>query len=259
MHFKFSNIFIFLFLLFLIFFSFSCDSSSDPVYQKGTTGPVTGETRSFGNGKVTPFIETVKNGPPVNVGVAFQGDIKGGIDSANSILLYLKFTPTNNNSIYDHITVRWNPNGTVKTGAFSSSYIAVDFNLINENKQNSIVKGDSAKNYKQPPSEEIPSDYKLLGNSATDNFGALFYDSTSADILNGKLSKELTYGYFDGEIVSHEVAFTNDYLTLVSKFVGEIKQPLVYPKGGYYPGKYVISYEPTKNTFTITLTDFIKH
>ena len=41
--------------------------------------------------------------------------------------------------------------------------------------------------------------------------------------------------FFDGEIVSHEVAFTYDYLSLVSKFVGEIKQPLVYPKAGYYP------------------------
>lgn len=258
MHNKISKIFTAFFFAVILLGPLSCDNGNDPV-TGSSTGPVAGATTPFGNGVATPYIETIKNGPPLNVGVAFKGDIKDGLDSVNNRLTFLKFTPTNNNTVYSHITIRWNPRGQVKSGPFSSAHIAVDFNMISETEQGNIFTGDSSVIYKSPPQEQVPRDYKLLPNSGAANFGALFYDTTSSGVMSGNLTNEITFGFYDGKMVSFEVIFTLDYLKVVSKFVGEIKQPQVYPGPGYYPAKYVISYEPTKNTFYVVLTEFIKH
>lgn len=249
-------------LTFLLFtcslFAFTCENTQAPENNL-TTGQIAGSTKKFGNGTATPFIETIINGPPVNVGTALTGNIFSGLDSINNVFTYLEFTPTNNNTAFNHITVRWNTPGFIKSEVLLKPHIAIDFNLLAESDQNNIRASDSSIIYRTPLQNETPADYKMLKNSATDKVGALFYDSTSASIPEGNLTRDILYGYYNGKMVLYEIVVSIDYLKSLSKVSGAIKQPEVFPQEGFYPTKYVFSYDSVKDTFTFALYEFVKH
>lgn len=251
------NKYIFLLIISFSILNFSCDNvpeSTDP----GTTGPVAGHSEIFGGGVATPFIETNKNGPPLSVGAALKGNIFAGLDSVTNLFTNLIFTPTNNNTPFDHITVRWNIPGYIKAESLSDSHIAIDFSMISESDQNNIYVNDSALVFRMPAQNEIPADYKILKNSATDRVGILYFDTASAFLNEEQLNGDLLYGFYNGRMVLYEIVIGVDQLKSVSKIVGNIKQPEIYPRTGYFPSKYVISYNKINETFTFELIEFVK-
>ncbi len=123
------------------------------------------------------------------------------------------------------------------------------------------------------PTNEVPQDYVSAAGvpSAGDDAIApgigLAYEDTKLpqpQLLPGWNSIGQNYFFYKGHMNGVGLAATNDYLEkqevgkapIVPEAVHIMKQPLLYPKPGYYPHRYDVTYDAARKVHIISLSDF---
>ena len=245
-------------LLFLIILYQGCaknefSGSFTPALSNGTSELV-------GNGVVAAYIRFLQDGSPDQVGITLTYSILTGLDNVNEKSVTLEFDKSTNNTPFDHITFKWEPNGHPPQGIYTLPHFDVSFYLISEADQNNIrVTGtDSATAYKTPEADKVPAGYALLPNSGADSMGVYYYDTTAAEFHGAKFTKSFLYGFYNASMIFMEPTVTKEFLDGKNYFRGTIKQPKSYPKPGYYPQTFIITNNPSQKLFAIYLTDFVK-
>ena len=218
-----------------------------------------GESKSFGLGVVTSIIETDENDIPTAIGVVFTSAALEGLDTTN-LSVTLRMPQTVASTQFDHIVVEWNPEGHSPEGIYDIPHFDFRFYIINEAEQNSIsgIGADSIKMYRQPDSQFVPKDYKMIPNSGTPKIGVHFYDIASTELKGVPFDKTLIYDFYDGKIVSIEPMITKSFFETKTTFVGDIKQPEKFQLPGFYPLQYNIKFTGSQSKYTVALINLTR-
>lgn len=116
---------------------------------------------------------------------------------------------------------------------------------------------------------EIPQDFMdgrtlpggLAGETLAPGIGTAYEDPIQPPLQPGWDTIGQNYFFYKGHMNGIGLGATNDFLAKQEQgqepaLSAVIKQPQTYPKSGYYPHKYTVSYDPSRQVHVFALQDF---
>lgn len=213
----------------------------------------TGEMKIIGNGSATSFIETLDN-KISTIGIKFSEDILQNLPEKDTE--YILNLPTESKTVFNHITINWNPKGHIPPGIYDIPHFDFHFYLISMDDRDKITgKGDSAlKMQKNVSAEYIPKGY-ISTPGGEPRMGAHWINPESPEFIGNTFTKTFIYGFYNGTMVFLEPMVSVSYLKRKQNFIEDIERPEKYPIPGRYPTKYSLQYDKQKKEYKIALED----
>ena len=283
MQFKFLTSSFTIFFVLAIFFS-SCEYLNQPPEPKKPPGQEKikifyGPATPLGQGVARAWVSTNKEGTPLSVGVniserAIQSLMEEhGEDHENEenhkehVTFTLNLPKQAKSTLYDHITLDWNPHGHPAPGIYDLPHFDMHTYMISEEERLAIPplapfdENGQPQFDERPAPEFIPEDY-FLEPGVVPAMGAHWLDEEAVELHGETFTKTFIYGSLDGEFIFHEPMFTVAYLEELKQKSNpfesfEIKQPESCQETGYYPMKYSFTYDPTPGEFSISLDNLV--
>jgi len=243
-----------------------------------------GETKPLGDGTVRTFVKFARDGSPSDIGVAFTEAALSGLPKESdhfgakkfgeefplkltlrdgtgfSTFEYeLPFPPEASATPFTHMALNWNPNGHQPEGIFTAPHFDFHFCTISSRERHSITVDDDflKKAYKQIPAKLGAKGYEALPLAAEPRMGLHWIDTTAPEFHGEPWTKSFIFGSFNGKIVFLEPMIAKAFLETKPNTTDSLKQPPLYPKPGYYPTAYSISY--ADGEYTVSLNGLIYH
>jgi hypothetical protein len=213
-----------------------------------------GPTRPMGNGQAQSFVRLNAAGQPIEVGLTFNAAALNNLPTAPDTSFLLPLPTQGVATPFDHISLDWESQGHDPVPIFGTPHFDVHFYLINQAERDTIA---FAPDQPAPAAQFIPPDY-VSGHTVVPRMGQHWTDSTDPNTTPGQFNHTLIYGFHNGKMVFLEPMITRDFLLTKTNFAGAIKQPVAFPKPGFYPTHYSIKFNATTNTYTITLDQFVQ-
>ncbi|MDQ1265756.1 MAG: hypothetical protein QG635_908 [Bacteroidota bacterium] len=238
----------------ILFAGCNNDSTSPTATKAGT---FTVETKSLGNGSVSSWYMLDESGKVTSMGLKFTESALMGLPDEESETT-LSFG-TVADFPFNHIGIDWNPHGHPPEHVYDVPHFDFHFYLISmaERQMITAMGNDTMKCYMQPPQGGLPQDYMIIPGTAVPMMGAHAMDLTSPELNGGAFTKTFIYGYYNGMLIFLEPMVTIDYLKSMPNMDMQMKLPSIYPKSGYYPTHYSISYNASDKTYMVTLSSMM--
>lgn len=234
-----------------------------------------GPAVSLGQGVARAWVSTDRQGNPLSIGVNISEHAiealmeerekthENGEAHEEHVIFTLKLPKQAENTMYDHITLDWNPHGHPAPGIYDLPHFDMHTYMISVEERLAIqplapFNGDGEPQFdEQPASEFIPEGY-FLEPGVVPAMGAHWLDAQAPELNEEVFTRTFIYGSLDGNFIFHEpmftVAYLNDLKEKDNPFESiEIKQPASYQQTGYYPMNYSFTYDPTPGTYIISL------
>ena len=251
---KFKSIYI-LILISIILGSCSKDNSNNPTL----AGIFKGIEAALGNGTAVPWVELDDQGNPISLGITLNQSALSGLDTIPFELNLMMPSQASHTNII-HIGLDWNPYGHEPDGVYNVPHFDFHFYMVDTNFRNNItmIGDDTLKVYKAPEADYLAPDYMLIPGGGVPRMGEHSVDFTSPELHGAQFTTTLIYGYYDGNMIFYEPMITSAFLASQPNFTADMKVPAKYPKAGYYPTKYSIIYDSSKQEIKITLSGLKK-
>lgn len=235
-----------------------CSGSFNNNLVNGDTGTFYGAEQPTGNGNSRTFVR-LKNGIPLSLGMEFDAAALNGLPTTpdstlvvpfigplpskthgtpftNVFLAYLTSHPATNEPPHFHLAILIRP---------------------------ALATAEPFPHERAPvAANEIPTDYQRATNAANPNGivvpgGGVIYDDPTEPVgqpAATSLGQNYLFldGHMNGEVIGPTIAQMKSKRTIVER----IKQPKLYPRDGFYPTTWTVSYDPVRNTHLLALTDF---
>jgi hypothetical protein len=223
-------------------------------------GTYLGQFTLMGNGTVRSFVTYGKNGKPSSLGVTFSESALSGLPeklpAGMPMWEYALALPAEARATgFDHISLDWNPQGHEPKGIYTKPHFDVHFYLTSraERKKITFQGADKVSGARKPAAKFFPAGYVLPPGTAVPNMGAHAIDAAAPE-LNGKdFTHTFLYGYHNGQVNFIEPMITRAFLKTKPSVTIPLKQPVAYPKRGYYPTSYSMKYDATRQEYTVSL------
>ena len=82
-------------------------------------------------------------------------------------------------------------------------------------------------------------------------------DLLSPEFHGATFTSTMVYGYYEGKLAFYEPMVTQAFFRSRPQFSSAIRQPQSFPKPGYYPTGYSISYQSATDSFEIKLNGLV--
>ena len=238
-----------------------------------------GPATPLGQGVARAWVSTDKQGTPLSVGVnisehAIQAlmeeraeNHENGEEHAEHVTFILKLPKQAERTLYDHITLDWNPHGHPAPGIYDLPHFDMHTYMISVEERLAISplapfdENGQPQFDERPAPEYIPQGY-FLEPGIVPAMGAHWLDSQAPELNGETFTKTFIYGSLDGEFIFHEPMFTVAYLQDLKQREQPyesmvIKQPDSYQMAGYYPMEYSFTYNPTPGEYIISLDKLV--
>ena len=238
-----------------------------------------GPAKPIGEGTAMAWVSVDKQGKPLSVGVniserAVQSLMEEHSDNHENeetheehVRLTLNLPKQAESTLYQHITLDWNPHGHPAPGIYDLPHFDLHTYMISEEEMLAIPpmapfdENGQPQFDEMPASEFIPEDY-FLEPGVVPAMGAHWLDEEAVELHGETFTKTFIYGSHNGEFIFHEPMFTVAYLNDLKQKEGsfesfEIKQPDSYQMPGYYPMEYSFKYDPTPGMYIISLDKLV--
>lgn len=234
-----------------------------------------GPAVSLGQGVARAWVSTDKQGTPLSVGVnisehaiqSLMDEREENHENAEHKVFTLKLPKQAESTLYDHMTLDWNPHGHPAPGIYDLPHFDLHAYMISEEERLAIpplapFDESGAPQYDEEPAPAfIPEDY-FLEPGIVPAMGAHWLDSKAPEFQGETFTRTFIYGSLDGTFIFHEPMFTVAYLNELKQKAHpfeslEIKQPQRYQKTGYYPLEYSFTYNPRPGEYKIALDNLI--
>lgn len=225
-----------------------------------------GPATPLGQGIARAWVSTDKHGTPLSVGVNVSERAIHSLEDEAEVFT-LTLPKQAENTLYDHITLDWNPHGHPVEGIYTLPHFDLHFYMISEEQKAAIPhlppfdeNGDLQFD-ELPAPAYIPEDY-IPEPGIIPNMGAHWLDELAPELHGETFTQTYIYGSYDGEFTFHEPMFTVAYLNeLKQKEIPiesfTIKQPDNYQMDGYYPMNYSFIYKSSPGEFSISLDNLM--
>jgi hypothetical protein len=222
-----------------------------------------GEFRILGDGTVRSWVQLGKDNKPAAMGVTLSETALRGLETTpaktpaemmkheNPLTLPRQAAATG----FDHISVDWNPQGHDPKGIYDKPHFDFHFYRISQAARDQITATgkDLAKCDKLPSKRFIPAGYILAPKTEFPRMGAHWVDPTSPELTGKLFTSTFIYGSYDGKLNFIEPMVTKAFLESKPNFTAPVKVPAAYEKPGYYPTRYSVKYDETRQEITIAL------
>jgi len=220
-----------------------------------------GQFTLLGNGTVRSWVK-YENRKPAAVGVTFSEKslegLRQDVPPEMPVVEYkLALPPEAKITGYDHISLDWNPKGHVPKGLYDTPHFDVHFYLDNMAERSKILPQLASTLGRAPEARFMPAGYIIPPDAYVPVMGTHAVD-TAAPELNGKpFSTTFLYGFNNGKMNFVEPMVATSFLEKKENFSAEVKQPAAYPRRGYYPTRYSVTYDAQRAEYSIALEGLV--
>lgn len=230
---------------------------------------------TLGEGKVRSYVilDEKAGRKPIEVGVAIDARTMEGT-LPNEMQMISMALPQHAPEPYRFVLFDWNPQGHPPEGVYDVPHFDFHFYFTPQAEVDAITRDDPhfrAKANKMPEEDFVPEFYLLLtppGLEPADitepRMGLHWEDRRDPQIQhilgNPKdhrpFTKTFIYGSWDGQFTFAEPMITREYLLRRANETIPVPQPKRYPKPGWYPNAYRISYDAQAKEYRVAIVDF---
>jgi hypothetical protein len=224
-----------------------------------------GETKVMGNGTVYSWIKLDDKKNPMGVGITFTATALEGLQQelpASGAIGYeipLKLPAEAAETPFDHVAFDWNPKGHIPKGIYDVPHFDAHFFILTVDERLSInVDAEGMKKIQRQPQGVMPEGYMYAPQSEERYMGAHWVSLTTPELHGQPFTQTFIYGSYDGRMAFIEPMLTMAYLKTNPMFITDIPQPKLYPTGKYFPTKYRISFDKSRQEYTVALEGMVK-
>ncbi len=237
-----------------------CDANGP----ESKAGVFVGETKSLGDGVARSWVELNDGGLPVALGVTFNETtltslLAAGKAAHDETSIALALPAEASQTVYDHITLDWNPQGHAPPGIYDIPHFDVHFYMISDAEQDAITPQDpdfGNKAEKRPAPEYIPAGY-IATPGAVPRMGAHWVDPSSPEFNGQPFTETVIYGFYDAKMVFVEPMISAAFLQSRPNMTEPLKLPAQYAETGLYPTRYSVRYDAAAGEYTIALEELV--
>ena len=204
--------------------------------------------------KVSAWIKSDLAKRPVSIGLRIPGKI---IDSppAQPISVMIPRWP---HVPFKHVYFSWEPQGHDPTGIYNVPHFDIHFYLLSNGARKAITCAgtDQANCMKPIPAGAVPTNYAPTPEGVP-KMGWHWVDLLSPEFHSQPFTATMIYGYYNGQLAFIEPMITQAFFQSRQPFSAPIRQPLIFPKPGYYPTRYKISYTAVTDLYEVDLTNLV--
>lgn len=223
-----------------------------------------GSMQTVNAGKGQTWIETTADNVPVSVGIRLTANALNEASAStrhgdhSTPVFELDLPASRSNTIFDHVTIDWNPHGHPPENVYTKAHFDFHFYMISKADRDQIpaFETDPTRFNVFPEPVYMPEGYFAIPGGQA-KMGVHWADSKAPELNpGGTFTQTFIYGSYDGKVNFYEPMVTKEYLQgLTGKFERSIPMPAKFAKAGYYPTKMVI--EKIGSEYEIRLTDFV--
>ncbi|MFD4467840.1 DUF5602 domain-containing protein [Rhodococcus sp. NPDC058505] len=220
-----------------------------------------GPTVTIGDGSAHSYVTVGGDGTPTATGIRMTAAALDGLTSAADVpmqVFRLALPQDAPETVFDHLTVDWNPHGHEPAGVFTKPHFDMHFYMIDSAAVGEITPMrldfiPRASNV--PPARYMPAGYAPAPGPAVLNtvpdMGMHWFDSTDRIGPGFDFQQVLIAGSWDGAYTFMEPMMTRDWMLTRQSVEQQIRQPEAYAKSGYYPTTYSARFDESSNEYVV--------
>ncbi len=231
-----------------------------------------GDPQPLGEGFVRSFVTLDDYGNPSEVGATLtQGSLSLPTgDSEPDIATVLSLPPEASATVFNHLVLTYRPHTEPgNPPAFGVPRITIDSSLLSLQEralicpnpdttgpQPTCAADEQAKILKPPKPGTVPQGMLPTG-IVEPGIGTRYFDPDAAlPIIMGQQSFNTLYdyGFYDGEPSVIAFGASKAFLETQPNVTNPIKVPTSYPKSGYYPTEYSVTFDATSQEYNLSLS-----
>ncbi|CRK54435.1 conserved exported hypothetical protein [Rhodococcus sp. RD6.2] len=225
---------------------------------------LTGQSVPVGDGSGHTYVTLTDDGTPDAVGIRLSATALDGLPhdmNAPMQVFQLDLPPDAPPTVFDTVTVDWNPHGHEPQGVFTAPHFDMHFFMqdraeiaaITPTRPEFAIQASTL-----PPGQYMPADYiPPPGPPALQtvpNMGLHWTDATEGvgtpDFVFDQI---LVAGSWDGAFTFLEPMMTREWMLTKQSVDETVKQPAAYAESGYYPTTYTVNYDDTTDEYVVEL------
>lgn len=220
----------------------------------------------FGGAPMTPYFIQDKNKAPIALGIEIPAKTFKNLPTAFSEMVLPFPEEAQRLTPFKYLGMEWNPQGHEPDHIYTMPHFDFHFYIQSLEEKNSIDPGtcqgvdcaDFERATKDVPAAYLPRDYRSVG-AVVPRMGNHLIDPASPEFNNQPFTRTFIYGAYDGKITFYEPMLTLQYLQSQPNEYLDIKLPAAYAQTGYYPTRYSVRYDASKEVYRISLERFVYH
>ncbi|WP_418318273.1 DUF5602 domain-containing protein [Piscinibacter sakaiensis] len=213
-----------------------------------------GASRAVGNGSANTFVRVADDGSINSYGFTFTEAALSGLPAGSTAHVLAMPTAPVAATVVDHMSLDWEPAGHEPAGVFNVPHFDMHLYLISQAERGQIAFAADAP---APPAGVVPSGY-VSTQTVVPAMGQHWIDPSDSNVSPGNFKHTLIYGFHGGKMVFFEPMVTQAFLNTKQSFSGPMKQPTTYPKPGWYPTRWSISYNAVTKVYSVTFDNMVR-
>lgn len=213
-----------------------------------------GEPHTVGHGTIRTWVTVDPDRLPLAFGVTFTEGALTGLPATDTEYP-LRFPAQADETGFTHFVMNWNPHGHIPQAIYGAPHFDFHFYLISPEVRGQITATgeDLARVHQAPAPAEVPRGYVAAPGGHEPRMGAHWVDPASPEFHGQPFGETFIYGFYGGHLAFLEPMVTLAYLRSRATACREISQPAAYPKPGFYPTQYLLSYDPRARSYTLAM------
>jgi hypothetical protein len=210
---------------------------------------------------IRTWIRKNSHNQPTSLGFTASADVLDQIasstDDSHPPEVVLGF-PRRSDVPFTHLYLVWEPHGHDPVEIYGVPHWDVHFYVMSNQERELITctGADEARCLKQPAASAIPSNYGPTP-AGVPKMGWHWLDLLSPEFHGHPFTTTMVMGYYDGRLAFYEPMIAKSYLDKKPQFAAQIRQPMVYPRSGYFPNAYSVKYLAPMDEYEIALTHLV--
>ncbi len=163
-------------------------------------------------------------------------------------------------TVFNHATLTWMPNGHPPAGTFDKPHFDVHWYLTTIAERDVMSPANpqyAAKAAMRPGADFEPLNY-VPDPFAVPRMGTHWTDRTAPEHHGGTFTRTFIYGFYEGKLAFIEPMLTVAFLQSNASAEMDIPQPARYQRSGPYPTKWAIRHDVTRREYRVELLGFVK-
>lgn len=216
---------------------------------------------TLGQGIARTEVTLNQSGKPISIAVVLNAAALSGLPATvpQGGLEVVLPLPTDAGPLpFDHVAMNWQPGGHPPPGIYNRPHFDVHFYAITMAERNAMTPADpqfAAKALRAPAAEFVPPNYVTDG-TAIPRMGSHWNDRNAPEHHGVTFTRTLIYGFFDGSMIFIEPMVTKEFLETHADVTADLAIPTRYPRPGFYPTRWRVSFDSTRGEHRIELSGF---
>ena len=218
---------------------------------------------TLGQGLARTEVTLNRSGAPLSIAVVLNAAALSGLPATTpqgGLEIVLPLPGDAGRLAFDHVALNWQAGGHPPPGIYNVPHFDVHFYSVTMADRNAMTPADpqfAVKALRTPASEFVPPNY-ISDNVAIPRMGSHWNDRNAPEHHGVTFTRTLIYGFYDGAMIFIEPMVTKAFLETRASVTADLAIPTRYPRPGYYPTRWRVSFDSARGEHRIELSGFVQ-